>query len=94
MLLGPFDTAPEATILEGFFTNPETKDKFVPIHFDEAGHRVATQVGCVPTDVEFFKLKLSSCSTSCLQSMAISPLNISYTTALQTRSCQVILNLD
>lgn len=43
---GPYDTAPEATILEAFFTNKDIKDKFVPIHFDEAGHRVATQVSC------------------------------------------------
>ncbi len=38
---GPYDTVPEVMILDAFFRgNPE---KFVPIFFDEAGHRVATQ---------------------------------------------------
>ncbi|UFP92839.1 transketolase C-terminal domain-containing protein [Gloeobacter morelensis] len=38
---GPYDTVPEVMILEALFRgNP---DKFVPIFFDEAGHRVATQ---------------------------------------------------
>lgn len=38
---GPYDTAPEVAILDGFFRgNP---DQFVPVFFDEAGHRVATQ---------------------------------------------------
>lgn len=38
---GPYDTVPEVMILDAFFRgNP---DKFVPIFFDEAGHRVATQ---------------------------------------------------
>ena len=39
---GPFDTAPEATILQALFTG-KTKDDYVPVIFDEAGHRVATQ---------------------------------------------------
>lgn len=38
---GPFDTAPEVCILEALFTHDEKN--YVPIHFDEAGHRVATQ---------------------------------------------------
>ncbi|MBF2021315.1 MAG: transketolase [Hydrococcus sp. C42_A2020_068] len=38
---GPYDTVPEVTILDAFFR--EASDKFVPIFFDEAGHRVATQ---------------------------------------------------
>ena len=38
---GPFDTVPEVAILDALFRgNP---DKFVPIYFDEAGHRVGTQ---------------------------------------------------
>ncbi len=38
---GPYDTVPEVMILDAIFRgNPE---KFVPIFFDEAGHRVATQ---------------------------------------------------
>jgi transketolase N-terminal domain/subunit len=38
---GAFDTVPEVCILDAMFkTKP---DKFVPILFDEAGHRVATQ---------------------------------------------------
>jgi transketolase len=38
---GPYDTVPEVMILDAFFRgNP---DKFVPVFFDEAGHRVATQ---------------------------------------------------
>ncbi len=38
---GPYDTVPEVVILDAFFRgNPE---KFVPVFFDEAGHRVATQ---------------------------------------------------
>jgi transketolase len=37
---GPFDTVPELTLLLGLF---EKSDKFLPIVFDEAGHRVATQ---------------------------------------------------
>ena len=40
---GPFDTVPEVCILEALFEGEKTKDKFVPIMFDEAGHRVATQ---------------------------------------------------
>jgi len=38
---GPYDTAPEVAILDSLFRTH--KDKFVPIMFDEAGHRVATQ---------------------------------------------------
>jgi transketolase len=38
---GPYDTVPEVTILDAFFR--QAADKFVPIFFDEAGHRVATQ---------------------------------------------------
>ena len=38
---GAFDTVPEVMILDAFFNG--RPDKFVPIFFDEAGHRVATQ---------------------------------------------------
>jgi transketolase N-terminal domain/subunit len=38
---GPYDTVPEVTILDAFFRG--ASEKFVPIFFDEAGHRVATQ---------------------------------------------------
>ncbi len=38
---GPYDTVPEVMILDAFFRG--APDKFVPIFFDEAGHRVATQ---------------------------------------------------
>ncbi|MEA5536636.1 transketolase C-terminal domain-containing protein [Crocosphaera sp. XPORK-15E] len=38
---GPYDTVPEVMILDAFFRG--SPDKFVPIFFDEAGHRVATQ---------------------------------------------------
>jgi transketolase len=38
---GPYDTVPEVMILEAFFRG--APDQFVPIFFDEAGHRVATQ---------------------------------------------------
>ncbi|WP_416669250.1 transketolase C-terminal domain-containing protein [Egbenema bharatensis] len=51
---GPFDTVPEVMILDALFRgNP---DQFVPIFFDEAGHRVATQYlmatleGALPAD--------------------------------------------
>jgi hypothetical protein len=38
---GAFDIVPEVTIIDAMFkTSP---DKFVPIMFDEAGHRVAVQ---------------------------------------------------
>ncbi|MCS6813174.1 MAG: transketolase [Cyanobacteria bacterium] len=38
---GPYDTVPEVVIMDALFRgNP---DKFVPIFFDEAGHRVGTQ---------------------------------------------------
>ena len=38
---GPYDTVPEVMILDAFFRG--APDKFVPIFFDEAGHRVGTQ---------------------------------------------------
>ncbi|MCP9834297.1 MULTISPECIES: transketolase C-terminal domain-containing protein [unclassified Cyanobium] len=38
---GPYDTVPEVMILDGFFRG--APDRFVPVFFDEAGHRVATQ---------------------------------------------------
>ncbi|MBD2772318.1 transketolase C-terminal domain-containing protein [Iningainema tapete] len=38
---GPYDTVPEVIILDALFRG--APDKFVPIFFDEAGHRVATQ---------------------------------------------------
>jgi transketolase len=38
---GPYDTVPEVMILDAFFRG--AGDKFVPIFFDEAGHRVGTQ---------------------------------------------------
>ncbi|NJQ97921.1 MAG: transketolase, partial [Hydrococcus sp. CSU_1_8] len=38
---GPYDTVPEVVILDAFFRG--SADKFVPIFFDEAGHRVGTQ---------------------------------------------------
>uniref|UniRef100_B8HK66 Transketolase domain protein n=1 Tax=Cyanothece sp. (strain PCC 7425 / ATCC 29141) TaxID=395961 RepID=B8HK66_CYAP4 len=38
---GPYDTVPEVMILDAWFRG--AADKFVPIFFDEAGHRVATQ---------------------------------------------------
>jgi transketolase len=38
---GPYDTVPEVVILDAFFRG--AADQFVPIFFDEAGHRVATQ---------------------------------------------------
>lgn len=38
---GPYDTVPEVMILDAFFRG--APDKFVPIFFDEAGHRAATQ---------------------------------------------------
>ncbi len=38
---GPFDTVPEVMILDALFRG--SAEKFVPIFFDEAGHRVATQ---------------------------------------------------
>jgi transketolase len=43
---GPFDTAPEVVILSALFDQDAKKTKgesYVPIVFDEAGHRVATQ---------------------------------------------------
>ncbi|WP_094554392.1 transketolase C-terminal domain-containing protein [Synechococcus sp. 1G10] len=38
---GPFDTVPEVMILDAFFRGKP--DQFLPVFFDEAGHRVATQ---------------------------------------------------
>ena len=38
---GPYDTVPEVMILDAFFRG--SPGKFVPVFFDEAGHRVATQ---------------------------------------------------
>lgn len=38
---GPYDTVPEVMILDALFRG--SPDQFVPIFFDEAGHRVATQ---------------------------------------------------
>jgi transketolase N-terminal domain/subunit len=38
---GAFDTVPETMMMDAFFRT--CPDKFVPIFFDEAGHRVATQ---------------------------------------------------
>jgi transketolase len=38
---GPYDTVPEVMILDALFRG--AVDRFVPIFFDEAGHRVATQ---------------------------------------------------
>lgn len=42
---GPFDTAPEVMIAYSFMLHAQQtgKDDIVPIFFDEAGHRVATQ---------------------------------------------------
>lgn len=37
---GPYDTVPEVMIMDALFRG---SDKYVPIFFDEAGHRVATQ---------------------------------------------------
>jgi transketolase len=37
---GPYDTIPEVCILEAFFQH---SDKYLPIVYDESGHRVATQ---------------------------------------------------
>ncbi|MDP2901984.1 MAG: transketolase C-terminal domain-containing protein [Methylovulum sp.] len=38
---GPYDTVPEVMIMDALFRG--AADKFIPIFFDEAGHRVATQ---------------------------------------------------
>ncbi len=38
---GPYDTVPEVVILDALFSS--APDQFVPIFFDEAGHRVGTQ---------------------------------------------------
>jgi transketolase len=38
---GPYDTVPEVMILDGFFRG--APERFLPVFFDEAGHRVATQ---------------------------------------------------
>ncbi len=37
---GPYDTVPEVMIMDALFRG---SDQFVPVFFDEAGHRVATQ---------------------------------------------------
>jgi transketolase N-terminal domain/subunit len=37
---GPYDTVPEVVIMDALFRDSEA---FVPVFFDEAGHRVATQ---------------------------------------------------
>ncbi|MEO1237799.1 MAG: transketolase C-terminal domain-containing protein [Planctomycetota bacterium] len=39
---GPYDTVPEVMIAYSFMQGPR-KDSIVPVFFDEAGHRVATQ---------------------------------------------------
>jgi len=54
---GAFDTMPEAMLLRAFFKG--RPDKFVPVHFDEAGHRVATQylLSCLDGDMKFPHLK-------------------------------------
>ncbi|MEE9338292.1 MAG: thiamine pyrophosphate-dependent enzyme, partial [Methylococcaceae bacterium] len=38
---GPYDTVPEVMLMDALFRG--AAEKFVPIFFDEAGHRVATQ---------------------------------------------------
>jgi len=38
---GPYDTIPEVCILEAFFQH--SSEKYLPIVYDESGHRVATQ---------------------------------------------------
>ncbi|KAI9054254.1 hypothetical protein LZ554_001422 [Drepanopeziza brunnea f. sp. 'monogermtubi'] len=38
---GPYDTIPEVCILEAFFTH--SPEKYMPVVYDESGHRVATQ---------------------------------------------------
>ena len=38
---GPYDTVPEVILLDALFRGKP--EQFVPIFFDEAGHRVATQ---------------------------------------------------
>ncbi|PKM10579.1 MAG: transketolase [Gammaproteobacteria bacterium HGW-Gammaproteobacteria-3] len=38
---GPFDTVPEVMLLDALFRG--AADRYVPVFFDEAGHRVATQ---------------------------------------------------
>lgn len=38
---GPYDTVPEVMILDAFFRG--APERFLPVFFDEAGHRVATQ---------------------------------------------------
>lgn len=54
---GAFDTMPEALLLRSFFK--ARPDRFVPIHFDEAGHRVATQylLSALDGDIAFSHLK-------------------------------------
>lgn len=38
---GPYDTVPEVCILEAFFLH--SSEKYIPVVYDESGHRVATQ---------------------------------------------------
>jgi transketolase len=38
---GPYDTIPEVCILQAFFQH--STEKFIPVVYDESGHRVATQ---------------------------------------------------
>jgi len=54
---GAYDTVPEVMLLRSFFK--ACPDKFVPIFFDEAGHRVATQylLAALDGDMEFSHLK-------------------------------------
>ena len=54
---GAFDTVPEVCLPRSFFK--ACPDKFVPIMFDEAGHRVATQylLAAIDGDITFAHLK-------------------------------------
>lgn len=54
---GPYDTVPEVMIAYSFMQGP-AKDSIVPIFFDEAGHRVATQylMAVLEGDLEVNKL--------------------------------------
>lgn len=65
---GAFDTVPEVVLLDAFFR--ACPDKFVPILFDEAGHRVATQyreqpVFCLPSVPPDSR---KNCENSCFHS--------------------------
>ncbi len=60
---GPFDTVPEVVIMHGFMKHAEaggTPD-VLPVFFDEAGHRVATQYLMAVLEGE---LPLKSCTTT------------------------------